>query len=139
MLGRKIYPYIKWGLITVNVLRILSLIVARKYWGIVRYYYYLEVLNMILESLLPIQRSLTDQAFFCLIVGSLFFTTDYFHFWPALVCTQFQTVVYFYCQSLVNEQPLSVLQVIITCFQSAVYILFVHLIVTNNGFIYVRA
>ena len=126
-------------MITVNLLRILSLIVAKKYWGIVRYFYYLEVLNLIIESLLPVQRGLSDQSFFCLTIGSLFFATDYFHFWPALVCTQLQTFVYFYFQSLVNEQPLNILQVAINCFQSSCYILMVHLIITNNGFIYVRA
>ena len=87
-LGRRIYPYIRWSLIIVNVLRILSLIVARKYWGVVKYYFYLEVLAIIIESNLPVQRTWVDQAFFIVIRGSLNFVTDYFHFWPALACTQ---------------------------------------------------
>ena len=71
-----------------NVLRVLSLIVARKYWGVVKYFFYLELLNEIIESSLPMQRNQIDQAFFIVIKSMLNFVTDYFHFWPGLVCTQ---------------------------------------------------
>lgn len=94
---------------TLFVVRVILLIATRWHFKILKYMFYLEVIGVIQESVLPLERNPADLSWIITIVGLLNFTLDYFHFWPALACTYLQTIVYFLCQSMYSEDPFSLL------------------------------
>ena len=108
-LAKSIFPYIKMGVLTIEALRIILLIATRWNFSILKYMFYLQAVGLLLDSNLPVDRSPADQFLFIIIASVLNFTLEYFHFWPALVCSLTTTFVNFACQATFHDEPIDVM------------------------------
>ena len=91
-------------MIVFNLGRVVLFLLALKWIRVTKVFFYYELITALIEQMLPWNVSWTVACLIRLLVTIVNFVTDYFDFWPSLICLQLQYPVMSIFHSLFHNE-----------------------------------
>ena len=138
-LAWKILPYTEALLIGLQIVRVLFLLAAFKWMQVTKCTFYLETMIQVVTMLMPLKVSLPREITYQQMMMYMTFWLTYFNFWTDATFAIISLIPVYISQSIFYELetvPL-LINFVLMIPSFSVNLLFVHLVITKLGFLYV--
>ena len=139
-LAWKILPYTEVLLIGLQIVRVLFLLAAFKWMQVTKYTFYLETIIQVVTMLMPLKVSLPREITYQQMIMYMTFWLTYFNFRTDATVAIISLIPVYISQSIFYELetvPL-LINFVLMIPSFSVNLLFVHLVITKLGFLYVE-
>ena len=139
---KDVYHYMNFAIYVIELGRIILIVISIKKLHVTRFYFYYEILQVLIDSLNPRTIDQATSSAFFIQQQMIQFICFYFSWWPSLICCMLSNCIHLAIRSVFLHDQIdsfSIIYLVLSMLWLAFNLLIIHLIFKKAGQIFVEA